>query len=101
MKKQEPEFKAEDLQITEDCINQLIDQLNIEGFTNVHDITLENLKDFLIPVLEGYQKREFFLNTLKNISEWLKRYILSYYKNSDDFSFVFEKGENKKSNVEN
>ena len=95
MKKLEPEFKAEDLRITEDCINQLIDQLNIEGFTNVHDITLENLKDFLIPVLEGYQKREFFLNTLKNISEWLKRYILSYYKNSDDFACIYKKNDSR------
>ena len=95
MKKQEPEFKAEDLQITEDCINQLIDQLNIEGFTDVHNITLENLKDFLIPVLEGYQKREFFLNTLNNIGEWLFMYLLNYYKNSDDFSFVFEKNDTR------
>ena len=95
MEKQEPDFKAEDLQITEDCINQLIEQLNIEDFTNVDDITLENLKDFLIPVLESYQKGDFYLNTLKNISEWLKMYTLNYYKNSDDFSFFFEKNDSR------
>ena len=95
MEKQEPDFKDEYLQITEDCINQLIEQLNIKGFSNVHDITIENLKDFLIPVLESYQKGEFFLNTLKNISEWLDRYILNYYKNSDDFACIYEETDSR------
>lgn len=95
MEKQEPSFKDEYLQITEDCINQLIEQLNIKGFSNVHDITIETLKDFLIPVLESYRKGEFFLNTLKNISEWLDRYILNYYKNSDDFARIYEKTDSR------
>jgi hypothetical protein len=89
MKKTEPDFKDEYLETAESAINQLIDQLNIQNFTNVHDITIENLKDFLIPVLKNYEKEQFYWNTLKDISEWLNTYLLNYYRDSEGYDLIY------------
>jgi hypothetical protein len=90
MKKLRPPFKPEDLEIAEDALTQLIKQLNIKNFSSACDITIENLRNFLIPVLEAYREGEFFLNTLTDIGEWLRIYIFNYYKNSDDFVSISE-----------
>lgn len=64
-------------------LNQIIKNIVKGSFRKLDDLSLDNLRNFLIPILKAYEKGLIDHSTLKNIADGLEEFI--YEKYSSDY----------------
>ncbi|MGI4851628.1 MAG: hypothetical protein ACRYGR_06775 [Janthinobacterium lividum] len=69
----------EDLFENRAFVDPLIKRINSNKFKEIEDIDLENLREFLILVLQSFQEKKFGLNDILNILDNLEIYIHRRY----------------------
>lgn len=69
----------EDLFETRFFFNKLIDSIKSETFKEVEDIDLDNLREFLILVLQSLQEKKFDLDDILDIIDALETYLHRRY----------------------
>jgi hypothetical protein len=61
--------------VEKEFINEIIEKFCDPKFTNITDVTTENLRELLMPIFENYQKGNIDYDVFFSIHETLEKYI--------------------------